>query len=204
MSKDTKFLTRQATVRDTTEEMVKKRQAEFVISSEAIDSYNTVFKIDGWDLSSYNRNPIVAYQHSTYSDDPDNIIGTSTIRFEDKKMIAVVTFEDAATNPKAEKIMNKVYNNTLRMASVGFNPLEYRYGDKANGEDPAVLYFTKIELREWSIVANGANPEALKRNQKNLALIRQEAGNTNIIDKNQDIKIKRSAFEAQILINKNK
>jgi len=205
MATDTKFLTRQATVRATTKEMVKNRQAEFVISSEAVDSFDTVFKIDGWDLASYERNPIVVYQHRLLSDDPDNIIGTSTIRFENKEMIAVVTFEDAKTNPKAEKIMQKVYNNTLRMASVGFKPLEYRYGIEANGEDPKVLYFTKTELREWSIVASGSNPDALKRNQETLENIRQEAAKDIPVIPSEDPKIKkRSAFEAQILINKNK
>ena len=43
----------------------EKRTAEFVISTESIDRHGTVFKLAGWDLENYNRNPIVAYNHVT-------------------------------------------------------------------------------------------------------------------------------------------
>ena len=71
MSKQNRIVTRNAFVRSTTAEQLENRQVEFVISSEAVDSYRTVFKMDGWQLDSYERNTIVCYQHKANSDDPD-------------------------------------------------------------------------------------------------------------------------------------
>jgi len=205
MSKEVQnqVVTRSAFVGNTTAEMLENRQVEFVISSEAVDSYRTVFKMDGWDLNRYASNPIVAYQHRAGSDNPDDIIGTSTVRIEGDKLIGVVTFEEADVNPKAEKVFRKIQAGTLKMASIGARPSEYRFGDETKGEDKDVLYFTRQELLEWSVVSIGSNPDAHKRNAQTIEEIRQTiiAEIPVIID--QEIKGK-SVQEAQIMINKNR
>jgi hypothetical protein len=146
MKNKNRVVTRNAFVRNLSNDMLDNRQVEFVISSESVDSYNSVFKIDGWQLDAYNRNPIVCYQHNSNSDNPDNIIGTSTVRIEDNKLIGTVTFEDAETNPKAEKIFRKVQAGTLSMASIGAQVLQARLGNTDNGEDKDVLYFYKTAV----------------------------------------------------------
>jgi HK97 family phage prohead protease len=204
---NTRIVTRDAFVRDTTADMLEKRQVEFVISSEAVDSYRTVFKMDGWDLSGYNRNPIVCYQHRANSDDPDNVIGTSTLRIDGKYLIGTVTFEPAEINPRAEKIFQKVQSGTLRMASVGANVQKARLGVEENGEDPDVLYFTKQRLMEWSIVSVGSNPDAHKRNSETLAEMRTSlAKDLAVVAKEirANAEKSRSVQEAQVIINSNK
>ena len=204
---NTRIVTRDAFVRDTTAEMLEKRQVEFVISSEAVDSYRTVFKMDGWDLSGYNRNPIVCYQHRANSDDPDNIIGTSTVRIDGEDLIGTVTFESAEINPRAEKIFQKVQSGTLRMASVGANVQKARLGVEENGEDPDVLYFTEQRLMEWSVVSVGSNPDAHKRNSETLAEMRTSlAKDLAVVAKEikANAKKSRSVQEAQVIINSNK
>jgi HK97 family phage prohead protease len=204
---NTRIVTRDAFVRDTTADMLEKRQVEFVISSEAVDSYRTVFKMDGWDLSGYNRNPIVCYQHRANSDDPDNVIGTSTLRIDGKYLIGTVTFEPAEINPRAEKIFQKVQSGTLRMASVGANVQKARLGVEENGEDPDVLYFTKQRLMEWSVVSVGSNPEAHKRNSETLAEMRTSlAKDLAVVAKEikANAEKSRSVQEAQVIINSNK
>jgi HK97 family phage prohead protease len=195
------IVTREAVIRALSEENIKNRQAEFVISTESVDSYDTVFKIDGWDLERYANNPIVAYGHRTWSDNPDMIIGTSTVRVEGKELIGVVTFEDESVNPMAEKVWRKVQAGTLRMASVGANPIEYRWGVAANGENPGVLYFTRTELYEWSIVPIGSNPDALKRSVETIEEIRKSLEPKAPIVERKDKGL--SLFEAQSLINNN-
>lgn len=199
-----KEITRSAFVRNHTAE---NRTAEFVISTEAIDTYRTVFKIDGWDLSRYNANPVVLYQHRSSSNDPDDVIGTSEVFIEDGQLIGRVTFEDAETNPKAEKVFRKVQNGTLKMASINALSSEYRMGNEAKGEDPKILYFTRQELMEWSIVTVGSNPDAHKRNAEVSDEIRNQLA-VNQIEVNDNIQInqqpKRTVHEAQVLINKNK
>jgi len=196
---------REAVIRALTDENIKNREAEFVISTEAVDSYDTIFKIDGWDLTRYEKNPIVAYGHRTWSDNPDMILGTSEVRIEGNQLIGKVRFESGEVNPTAEKVWQKVQAGTLRMASVGANPIEWRMGIAADGENPGVLYFTRTELFEWSIVPLGSNPEALKRSVETIDAIRAELikenpdGEENRSDNNKGL----STFEAQILINEN-
>lgn len=202
-----KILTRSAYVRDTTPDLLEKRQAEFIISSEAVDSHGTVFKIAGWDLNRYNANPIVCYQHRSYSNDPDDIIGVSEVYIEDDKLIGRVTFESADVNPKAEKVYQKVINGTLKMASVGARINRARLGEEEKGEEQDTLYFVDQELIEWSIVSAGSNPEAFKRNAKTIEELREDL--TKQIDvtiEPNTTKTKKSlrVYEAQNIINKNK
>lgn len=197
----TNIVIREAVIRALSEENIKNRQAEFVISTESVDTYDTVFKIDGWDLQRYANNPIVAYGHRTWSDNPDMIIGTSTVRVEGKELIGVVTFEEEEVNPMAEKVWRKVQAGTLRMASVGANPIEYRWGVAADGENPGVLYFTRTELYEWSIVPIGSNPDALKRSVDTIEEMRKSLEPTAPVVAREDKGL--SLFEAQSLINNN-
>lgn len=194
-----KMMVRDAVIRAITDEMKEKRQAEFVISTEAVDTYDTVFKIDGWDLERYNRSPIVFYNHKSWSDDPDMIIGTSEVRIEGNQLIALLTLEEG--NPVAEKVWRKIQNGSLNMASIGANPIEWRWGDFDKGENPDVIYFIRQELLEWSIVPVGSNPDALKRSVENLEEIRTSLKKPeNSVEK----KVSRSVFERQLKINKQK
>lgn len=193
-----KMMVREAVIRAITDDQKEKRQAEFVISTEAVDTYDTVFKIDGWDLERYNRSPIVFYNHKSWSDDPDMIIGTSEVRVEDNQLIALATFEEG--NPVADKVWTKIQNGTLRMASVGANPIEWRWGDFDKGENPDVIYFIRTELLEWSIVPIGSNPDALKRSVESLEEIRTSLKKPENLEK----KVSRSVYERQLKINQQK
>ncbi len=181
------------------------RTAEFVISTEAVDTYGTVFLAAGWELERYNRNPVVTYQHKDNSDNPDLVIGTSVVRLEDKKLIATMTFEAAEDNPLAEKVFRKVKNGILRGASIHAQPFDGRWGEKDAGEDADVLYFTRTELRAWSIVTVQSNPEALSRNNEDLENIKKEIVRKIPVVDPQEINTtnKMRHVDAQILINKN-
>ena len=193
-----KMMVRNAVIRAITDEQKEKRQAEFVISTEAVDTYDTVFKIDGWDLERYNRSPIVFYNHKSWSDDPDMIIGTSEVRVEGNELIALLTLEEG--NPVADKVWRKLEAGTLNMASIGANPIEWRWGDFDKGENPDVIYFIRQELLEWSIVPLGSNPDALKRSVESLEEIRTSLKKPESLEK----KVSRSVYERQLKINEQK
>ena len=193
---------REAIVRALSDANKENREAEFVISTEAVDSYGTVFRADGWDLTRYNANPIVCFQHRSSSDNPDMILGTSTVRLEDKQLIATVRFEAAEDNPLAEKVWRKVKNGTLRMASVGASPTRGHWGERSAGEDPEVLYFDSSELYEWSIVSMGSNPDALKRNDETMEAIRAKIIKETPVIEAPATKT-RSTRDAQLIINSN-
>jgi phage head maturation protease len=181
----------------------ENRTVEFVISTEAVDSYGTVFKADGWNFTRYNANPVVFYQHATHSVDPDTVIGTSEVRVENGQVIGVVTFEPADINPLAEKILRKINHGTLRGASIHADVEEGRWGEKDAGEDPDVIYFTRQHLLEWSVVGVNSNPEALKRNTEAIDSLKQSIkvdGPEEIAtEKNENM----STFDAQLIINQN-
>ena len=150
-----------------------ERTAEFVISNESIDRHGTVFEMDGWDLTHYNRNPIVCYNHDASGSNPDTIIGTSTVVKEGSDLVGRVTFEPEGENEIADKVWRKLNNGTLRMASVGAIPHDARWGDTERGEDSGTLYFTRQELIEWSIVSAGSNRDAHKRNIETIEEIKE-------------------------------
>lgn len=52
---ENKCVIREAVLRALTDEQKKNREAEFVISTEAVDTYGTVFKSSGWDLTRYEK-----------------------------------------------------------------------------------------------------------------------------------------------------
>jgi HK97 family phage prohead protease len=148
----------------------ESRTFQFVISTEARDRHGTVIKADGWELDNFNANPIVAYMHQTdkswWSDapaDPDHILGVGRAYIEDDQLIGEVTFEDAETNPLADKIMRKIMHGTLRATSVGFRHIEGHWGVVEDNEDSGTYYYDRAELLEFSIVNIPSNPEALMR-----------------------------------------
>lgn len=164
-------ITRQAEIRGINQE---ERTAEFIISSETIDRHGTVFKLDGWDLKTYNRNPIVCYNHRSSGDNPDTIIGTSEVYRDGNLLIGKVRFEDEGDNALADKVWKKVNKGILKMSSVQARVHDYRWGNPDKGEDSGTIYFTRQELLEWSVVSVGSNPDAFKRSDEFVEEIKKE------------------------------
>lgn len=159
--------TRYATLRAPQTVDSENRTYEFLISNETPDSYGTVFRKDGWELDAYRANPIVSFNHNTWSSDPDAaVIGRSEIRFEGNDMIATLTLEPG--NPVADTVKRKIDNGYLNSASIGAHIIEATRGDFEKGENPDLIYFNRQQLLEWSVVPVGSNPDAVKRNKEAL------------------------------------
>jgi hypothetical protein len=155
-----------------------QREFDFVITTDQVDSFRTVFAPEGWDFTRYQQNPVVFYNHRSGGDDPDDLVGITVKGPYQEKMedgstafVARVRLEPEDVNPKAEKIRKKIINGSIRMASIGaaVYDAEYRDGE----DDERILTFTRQELFEWSIVNVGSNPGAImKSNEKVLQEIR--------------------------------
>lgn len=108
------------------------------------------------------KNPIVTYGHPDMnSADPDVIIGRSEIFFDDGEMYARFIPEEG--NELAEKVVRKINNKTLNMASIRARVHDGDYGNSERGEDPEIFYFTRHSLLDWGIVMHGSNPNALNQ-----------------------------------------
>lgn len=141
----------------------KKSSKRFVLSTDALNSQGFRMLTSGADLSEFNENPILLYNHiRSDSDKKDQILAIGywdDIMVEDGRITAVPVFD--ATDEFAMSIYNKVENGTLRMCSAGAEPIE-------TSEDPAHLLpgqthatVTRWKLKEGSICDIGSNPQAL-------------------------------------------
>ena len=143
-----------------------ERTITFVASDSTRDSAGTVLNQDNWDLTRFNSNGIIGYQHKVYggwddTDNPDNVIGKGHAYVEDGKLMVDITFEPKEINELAEKIYQKVLFGSLRAVSVGFLPIgRGRFGE---GADAETYYFAGQQLLEVSVVNIPANPNALRK-----------------------------------------
>ncbi|QZE15359.1 HK97 family phage prohead protease [Halosquirtibacter laminarini] len=166
------------TVRAIPENVEETRTITFIASSETKDRHGTILPLEGWELDSFNANPIIGYQHNVYGasmctdPDPDDVIGKGHAYIDETERLLLVdiTFEKAELNLKAEKIFRKVLAGTLNAVSVGFLPTEegnWGADDQAAGERDATYFYGKRELLEVSVVNIPSNKEALKRQLRN-------------------------------------
>lgn len=144
------------------EQAAESRVRRFRASTEAVDSYNTVVKADGWKLERYSKNPVVLFGHASYS----LPIGKGRAFVEGAELMLDVEFLSAEENPLAEQTL-RIVDKGLMGASVGFKPLAEEYDESRETGDPwqdlfyPPLNYTEAELLEVSVVTIPANPETL-------------------------------------------
>jgi HK97 family phage prohead protease len=142
---------------------IDQRQVRFTISTASVDREGDTIALDGWDLASYMKNPVVLWGH----DASELPIGRCTaIGTEGDSLVALCDFVPAdmpIVGPKAEAILRMCRDGFLSATSVGFRPTEFKVaGDRMADDDwYPKLDFLKQELLEFSVVSIPANPEAL-------------------------------------------
>lgn len=136
-----------------------------VISSEAIDSHCSILRAAGCDLSRYNENPLLCWNHPlsswTKDPEPEDILGRCEVRKgKSKQTVADLYFDSEEVNPKAERVYRQCMAKTIRMLSVGMRPLKYHY--ESQGENQRdLLIVDEWMLLEVSITPLGSNPDAM-------------------------------------------
>ena len=186
-------------VRSFTPEIRKKdeenRVITFVASDGSRDSAHTVLNPEGWDLSRFEKNPIIGYNHDIYGgwsgNDADKVIGKGRAYIEDKKLMVDITFEPKEINQLAEKIYQKILFGSINAVSVGFLPLgkgAWGKGSEGPGEENETYYYAGQQLLEISVVNIPANGNATKKGEDpteaEIEELRQEAGQKRDIDEN--------------------
>jgi HK97 family phage prohead protease len=138
---------------EVTQPDAEKRILSFVISNETVDSYNDVIKADGWDLSRYEKNPVVLWAHDSRQ---PPVAKAPSIGVVGTNLVASAEFASAETYAFADTIFRLLKEKFLRATSVGFFPRKWTYNEDRGGYD-----LIENELFEFSIVPVPANPEAL-------------------------------------------
>ena len=137
----------------------------FLLSDESINSYGSIVKTDGIDITNFSSNPIMPFNHNI-----DNILGHWTkLKKADNKLSGVAVFDEGDAD--SVKIMKKVNKGLINGTSIGLNVLEF-IRPKKGSDDPLVI--TKSELKEVSITPLPSNSNTLKLTYKNKEFIMNE------------------------------
>lgn len=135
----------------------------FVLHDESVNTYGFRMLTSGVNLDEFRKNPVMLLNHNDYS----LPIGRwENIRIDGGKILADAVFDEK--DERAAEVMRKVDNDFIRMASIGAWPPEEK-SDAYSLMLPGQRYptVTKWTVREASIVAIGANHNALAFYDKN-------------------------------------
>lgn len=130
----------------------------FILHDDSVNTYRFRMLTSGANLDEFRRNPVMFLHHQDY----DLPIGRwENIRVEGSQILADAVFDEA--DEQAMKVKGKVDRGFIRMASIG------AWAPEEKTEDPAMMLpgqtgptVTKWTVREASIVAIGANHNALR------------------------------------------
>jgi hypothetical protein len=149
-----------------------ERSFEVVASTETLDSHGDVLR-QFWDLSRYEKNGVVLWNHNLAlymgADAEDTLpIGRGEARVEGKKLVAKIWLlkGEASEEPLVDKIWRRVKQLVLKAVSVGFRPGQVTRKVNAAGETEFYELGSKDrpnELREISLVPMGSNPDAVAK-----------------------------------------
>lgn len=141
------------------------RSFDFICSTPSADGYGRVV-VQDWDLSRYERNPVVLWNHGQgggiFGDSADTDVSlpigrASNVRVEGGELRATITLVDAAANPLAEKVFQGLVQGSISAVSVGWQAADATYDQAAD-----VLVLSGNELLEISVVAIPANADAVR------------------------------------------
>lgn len=149
-----------------------ERSFEVIASTESLDSHGDVLRAF-WDLSRYEKNGVVLWNHNLAlymgGEAEDTLpIGRGEARVDGKKLVAKIWLlkGEAETEPLVDKIWRRVQQRVLKAVSVGFRPGQVTRKVNAAGETEFYELGSKDrpnELREISLVPMGSNPDAVAK-----------------------------------------
>lgn len=129
----------------------EERTLDFVISDDGEDRDGDTIAVDGWDFSSYRKNPVVLFAHDYSSP----AVARGEPRIEDGKVKSRTVFASADQYAFAETLYQLYKGGFMRATSVGFMPKRWEERDKWAYD------FKEQELLEYSLVPVPANPRAV-------------------------------------------
>jgi hypothetical protein len=138
-----------------------KQRYRFVVSSNAIDRVGDSINVKNIDLTEYEKNPIVLYNHNR-----DIIIGNSIIKRVGDLLYGDVWFDEI--HEISKKTKQQVDAGTLKTASIGLEVYETKFRELSAQERfdnkrtwiNEVRIIDKSLMYEWSVVPMPANVEA--------------------------------------------
>ena len=123
---------------------------KFILSTEDVNSYGIIIRTNGIDLSTFNNNPVMLFDH-----DSTRVMGKwNEVEKIDNKLMANAVFDQEDQDSKV--IENKITQNFIKSCSIGIQPIDWY--ERADG----ILEISSCLLLEASVVALPANRSATK------------------------------------------
>lgn len=141
----------------------KKKTYQFIVSTDAVNSYGYRVLTEGIDTEQYMRNPVVLYMHNrnNYQPNGNEVIGRAVgLKKEAGKLIAEVEFDE--DDEFAKQIAGKVERGFIRMCSLGADVIETSLDTDLIFPGQTLETVTKCKMVELSIVDIGGNDQALR------------------------------------------
>ncbi|MDE3017036.1 MAG: HK97 family phage prohead protease, partial [Pseudomonadota bacterium] len=152
-----------------------ENEVEVIISTSALARDGHILEPSGCDLSNYQANPIVLWQHN-----PDVPVGRAADLIVDgNKIRARINFAPIGISPKADEVRGLVKNGIVSGVSVGFDVID---AEPLDPKQPrGGQRFTKWELLECSFCSVPADPGAAvtaraQTQEKNIMTTQTRAG----------------------------
>ncbi len=129
----------------------------FVASDETVDSYGDVITVKNWDLSVYEKNPVVLFGH-----DAMQVIGRcSRVWTAGAKLMCTVQLARKNTSGIVDTVRELLNQGMLRAVSVGFSPTVPPEPIVDKSGKMSGFKYVGQRLLEISVVGIPANPNAL-------------------------------------------
>lgn len=148
--------------------MSLQKVGTFVLTDESIDAHSERVLVKGVNLSRFNSNPVMLYNHmrstpgffgeSATSDTILPIGRWKNVQKDDDRIVAEAWID--MEDPFAAKIGKKIENGILNAVSIGFRALAVSDAEEDKVQGQKGVTITKAELMEASIVDVPANPNA--------------------------------------------
>ena len=152
-----------------------KRTLRFIASDETPDRMGDVIQVNGWNLASYKKNPVVLWGHDSSTVPP---IGRATNVRRGRKpngepaLYANIEFAPEEAHPFAETVYQLAKRGFLNAVSVGFLPRKTKEASEqekqALGMPAYGQIYSEADLLEISVVSVPANPSALVSQARSL------------------------------------
>jgi HK97 family phage prohead protease len=141
---------------EATEVEGKSRTLRFCFSDGSIDRAGDSIDPKGWELASFNKNPVALWCHDSWSPPIGRASGVGPVG---KRLMGDIEFASAEVYPFADTIYQLTKNKFINAVSVGFNPLEWTFVNEA--DRPYGIDFKRQELLEISPCPVPCNANAL-------------------------------------------
>ena len=137
----------------------------FVANSGGIDADNEIIPAGAWDLTRFEKNGPVLYQHRGYFEpNPDLVLARGEAFIDDGQLMLGITKWDTE-NDLAIDVKRKIDEDLINTVSVGF--MEKSPGTVKTINEKPVYVYDNVELMEVSIVHIPADPAAVKVKSNN-------------------------------------